>query len=208
MTRSFYENYWSGGTGHLSDFTLKWPKLKKYTPLEKGAVVLDFGCGKGEILKEMEKVNPNAQYIGLDVSQTALDSARRELPEVEFHKVEDGGPFPLPDASVDFVFSSEVIEHVYDTDDAASEIARILRPGGKLLMTTPYHGFFKNLAIVLFGFDRHFDPVGPHVRFFSKRTLANLLEKNGLKIAEHGYYGRFYPFSHSIFVLAQKKISE
>lgn len=201
----FYENYWKELGGHLSDFNAKWPKLKPFISTNTGITILDFGCGAGQILKEIKKVNPGAKLIGLDISEKALNEAKKELPYAEFYKINDGEKVPIQDNSVDLIFSSEVIEHAYDTENAVSEISRILKSGGKLLLTTPYHGFIKNLTILLSGkFDSHFDPIGPHVRFFSKKTLLNLLEKYNLKIEKIGYYGRFYPLSHSIFVLASK----
>lgn len=199
----FYEKYWSGKNGHLSDFERKWPTLEVFIP-RSGGIILDFGCGKGEILKVIKKLNPDADCIGLDVSGTALEAAREDSPGRKFFKIEDGGKFPLASENVDFVFSSEVLEHVYDTENAVSEIARVLKKRGQLLITVPFHGFIKNILIVLFNFDRHFDPVGAHVRFFSKKSLIRLLEKNGLRRISIGYYGRFFPISYSIFVLAQK----
>lgn len=205
MTKQFYENYWQGAKDYSPDFALKWPKLKRFIPIKRDVVIVDFGCGNGQIIKEMELVNPEATYIGLDISEKALEQARKILPDYKFYKIEDGGRFPLDDNSVDFVFSSEVIEHIYDTENAFSEITRILKPGGKLLLTTPYHGLIKNILIVLFVFDCHFNPIGPHVRFFSKKSLFNLLKKNAFNVEKYGYYGRFYPIPHSIFVLAKKK---
>jgi len=201
----FYEKYWSDNKNeYLSDFNLKWPKLKKFIPLERGVVIVDFGCGNGRVIQEMKKINSQAEYIGLDVSEMALKSAAAILPDCKFYKIEDGGNLPLENNFVDFVFSSEVIEHIYDTENAFSEISRILKPGGKLLLTTPYHGLSKNLLIVLFAFDKHFNPTGLHIRFFSKKMLFNFLEKYGFKIVKYGYYGRFFPISHSIYVLAKK----
>jgi len=204
MENKFYENYWSEESEKLSDFSIKWPKLKQYIPLDSGITVFDFGCGHGSILKEIAKINPAASYIGVDVSENGLNQARKNLPTAVFHKINDGGRIPLEDNSVDFIFSSEVLEHVYETENAFFELSRVLKPGGKFLLTVPYHGFIKNLLIALFGFDRHFDPIGAHIRFFSKKTLFNLLNKFGFNVIKYGYYGRFWPIPHSIWVLAGK----
>lgn len=200
----FYEKYWDKQKGHLSDFSLKWPMLSKYIPITDGVSILDFGCGNGEIIGEMKKINPNAQYIGLDVSHTALQEAKKKNPQNSFFQISDGGEFPIPDDSIDFVFSSEVIEHVYDTENAIKEISRVLKPRGIVLMTTPFHGFLKNLSITSLNFDKHFNPIGSHVRFFSKKTLSALFLKFGLAPKKYEYYGRFYPFSHSIVLIAEK----
>lgn len=204
MVEGFYEKYWSGTEGDLSDFKIKWPILKNFIPLEKDRIIFDFGCGRGSILREMAVINPDARYIGVDVSETALNQARRNLPDKVFYKISDGGKIPLENESVDFVFSSEVLEHIYDVENAFSELKRILKPGGRILLTVPYHGFIKNILIIIFGFNRHFDPVGPHIRFFSKKSLFGLLNKFGFGVIKYGYYGRFYPVPHSIYVLAEK----
>ena len=198
MSNKFYENYWDGQNSYLSDFELKWPKLKKFIPLDSDIVIIDFGCGNGKILEEIRKINSKAKLIGLDVSETALQRAKKDLPSIEFYKINDGEKFPLNNGCVDFIFSSEVIEHIYDVENALKEVARILRPGGKILLTTPYHGFIKNLLITLFAFNKHFNPVGAHIRFFTKKTLFDLLNRNNFNILNYGYYGRFWPINHSI----------
>lgn len=202
--KRFYERFWDGDSDRLADFELKWPVLSPFIPREGGSI-LDFGCGKGEIIGAIKKLNPSARYSGADVSSAALDYASKKYPDVAFVKIEDGGPLPYEDNSFDFIFTSEVIEHVYDTENAFKEIARVLRPGGSILLTCPYHGYLKNLFITLFGFDKHFNPIGPHVRFFSKNTLARCFGAVGLAPIKWGHYGRFYPVPHSIFVIAKKK---
>lgn len=205
MDKKFYERFWESGSDGLCDFELKWPTLSAFIPREKGMDILDFGCGKGEIVGAMRELNPGSKYSGVDVSATAIDYASKKYPDVAFRKIEDGGRLPFADNSFDFIFTSEVIEHVYDTENAFREMARVLRPGGQLLLTTPYHGFVKNIILALVGFDKHFNPTGAHVRFFSKKTLARCLSAVALLPVKWGYYGRFYPVSHSIFVIAEKK---
>lgn len=205
MTHPFYDNYWKEREGRpVSNFDLKWPFLAQFIPTEPRSVILDYGCGRGEAIKEMQKVNANAKYIGLDVSKHAIERATREMPGAMFHMVTDGENFPLESSFVDFVFSSEVLEHVYDTNHAVGELARVMKSGATMLLTTPFHGFLKNVCIAMFAFDQHFDPTGGHVRFFTKRSLRDLLHVHGFEMIDCKYYGRFYPFSHSMVVLAKK----
>ena len=206
MTKQFYENYWKGQNDYLSDFSLKWPKLSKFIPLENNIMIVDFGCGNGKILSEIKKINSKAKLIGLDVSAIAIEQAKKDFSGIEFYKITDGERLPLDDGTTDFIFSSEVIEHIYDTENAFAEISRILKPNGKLLLTTPYHdhGFIKNLLITFFAFNKHFNPTGAHIRFFTKKILLDLLRKNGLKPLLIGYYGRIYPIPHSIYILTEK----
>jgi 2-polyprenyl-6-hydroxyphenyl methylase/3-demethylubiquinone-9 3-methyltransferase len=205
MSSPFYERYWAHRKGtRLDDFDYKWPLLAGYVPRRPGVRIMDLGCGSGELIGEMMGLTPEALFTGLDVSQSALRLAARNFPGAAYFLITDGGRFPLEDASVDFVFASEVLEHVYDTRNALSEIARVLAPGGRFLLTVPYHGFVKNLLIVLFSFDRHFDPTDAHVRFFTKKSLFACLEAAGLDVEEHHRHGRLYPISRTLLVLARK----
>ena len=203
---AFYERYWFGKPdGKLDEFTRKWPVLRHLIPRESGVVMLDYGCGDGEIIKELRAINAGARYIGVDISKTALAKAQASLPDAVFYQVGDGERVPIPAASVDFIFCSEVIEHVYDTEVIFIEFARLLRAGGRILITTPYHGRIKNVLLACFAFDRHFDPKGPHIRFFSKRSLFSSLGQVGLQPERHGYIGRFYPIPMAIYVMARKR---
>ena len=192
-------------TGHLHHFPLKWPKIESYIPIQKRIVILDFGCGNGLILKEIGNMNPEAELIGIDVSENALHSAARVLPRARFLKIEDGSLLPLESNSIDFIFCSEVIEHILDTENAFSEISRVLKPGGRILITTPHHGIIKNIIITLFAFDKHFNPAGPHIRFFSKKSVSRLLKKFGMKAVKWDAFGRFFTVPHSLIAVAEKK---
>ena len=56
---------------------------------------------------------------------------------------------------------------------------RVLAPGGRLLVTVPYHGVFKDVLIALFKWDEHFSPTNPHIRFFTRKTLSQLAASAG-----------------------------
>ena len=81
-------------------------------------------------------------------------------------------------ASVDLVWCSEVLEHVADTEHLLLEARRVLRPGGRLLVTVPFHGRVKAALIGLLRFDAHFDPLGQHLRFYT-RSLARAHARRG-----------------------------
>ena len=86
------------------------------------------------------------------------------------------------------------------------ELNRVLKPGGVLILTTPYHGLIKNLLLVLFNFDRHFNDLnGGHIRFFTVRSLTNLLEECRFFVTEINLFGRPLKFlAKSMFVIAEK----
>jgi 2-polyprenyl-6-hydroxyphenyl methylase/3-demethylubiquinone-9 3-methyltransferase len=141
--------------------------------------VLDVGCGEGRFAAELAR--RGFPVLGVDVAEEPLRRARAREPGLELRIVPAEGRWPLADASFDLVWAGETIEHVADTLGWLSEVCRVLRAGGRLLLSTPAHGRLRMLALALSGtrFDRHFDPRADHLRFYSSRTLARLLADLG-----------------------------
>ena len=104
--------------------------------------------------------------------------------------------------------STEVIEHLFSPHLLPVFARGMLAPGGVLILTTPYHGYLKNLLLSLFGkWDHHHTALwhGGHVKFWSRATLSTLLEGNGFElIAFHGV-GRI-PLLWKSMVLVAKAI--
>src|SRR5207247_10443102 len=82
------------------------------------------------------------------------------------------------------IWCSEVLEHLFYPVYTIQELFRVCKTHGFILLTVPYHGFFKNLCIALFKWDEHFDPEHPHLRFFTKNTLSCLVRKAGFECIE------------------------
>jgi SAM-dependent methyltransferase len=94
--------------------------------------------------------------------------------------------WPLEDASFDVVWAGEVIEHVADTAGWLSEVRRVLRPRGRLLLSTPDHGPLSILRMALWppAFEAHFDPLADHLRFYTRGLLWGLLHEFGFEAVE------------------------
>jgi SAM-dependent methyltransferase len=146
-------------------------------PVERA---LDLGCGDGRLTRELRA----SSIVAADVSQVALERARRRLPAAELVRLEADQPLPLPDSRFDLVLCAETIEHVRDVQALLSEARRVLRPAGELALTTPAHGRATALAALAGGFERRFDPLSPHLRFFTRRSLAGLLGALGFELLE------------------------
>lgn len=201
----YYEDYWQIlQHERLGDFPYKWPAIKPLIPTAPNLKILDFGCGTGDILHQVMQLNPNSRYFGIDVSSIALKKTRRRFPKAKFYQVEDGDKIPLKSSSIDFILILDVIEHIYNTQRTVKEIYRILKPGGKILVTTPYHGFIKNLILISLFFEKYFDPAGAHIRYYSKKSLISQLKDVGFSVIKFGYFGRFFPLSRAMYILAQK----
>jgi ubiquinone/menaquinone biosynthesis C-methylase UbiE len=146
--------------------------------LEPAGRALDLGAGDGCLALELDA----RELVAADVSAVALERARRRLPEATIAELEPDAPLPFGDSEFELVLCAETIEHVRDVQLLLSELRRVLRPGGRLALTTPAHGRLTGLSVLTRGFERHFDPLSPHLRFLTRRSLGALLEEHGFEV--------------------------
>ncbi|HEY7831561.1 MAG TPA: class I SAM-dependent methyltransferase [Solirubrobacteraceae bacterium] len=155
-----------------------------------GERVLDVGCAEGRFTAAL--ADAGARVVGIEVAEEPLRRARSRRPDLDLRVVPPQGDWGLEDASFDAVWAGETIEHVTDTAGWLSEVRRVLRPGGLLLLSTPAHGPLTLLGLALSprAFAAHFDPRSDHLRFYSRATLAELLGEFGFaEIAFSGLGG-------------------
>ena len=146
--------------------------------------VLDVGCGEGQLTAELAEAG--FAVVGVDVAEEPLRRARARHEGLDVRLVSEAEPWPLDDARFDAVWAGETIEHVADTAGWLSEVRRVLRSGGSLLLSTPAHGRLAMLGLALSARrrDEHFDPRSDHLRFYTSRTLARLLADFGFEQIE------------------------
>jgi ubiquinone/menaquinone biosynthesis C-methylase UbiE len=140
----------------------------------RGDAVLDLGCGEGAFTAALAEAG--ARPVGVDVAEAALGRARGLHPDLDFRRAGPGEPLPLDDGAVDVAWASEVLAFVPDTARVLSEVRRVLRPEGALLVTTPNHS--RGRALVR-GLAADLDPLGPALRFYSRGSLRTVLEAFG-----------------------------
>ena len=122
---------------HEMRYDLVAAEARRQTPL--GGTILDIGCGSALVADRLADVD--ARYIGLDFPAHHIAYARKRFHDAP-HRLHatfvrgDGERLPVRSQSVDVVVLSEVIEHLMRPELAVWEIARVLRPGGVLIMTT------------------------------------------------------------------------
>ena len=136
---------------------------------------LDLGCGDGRLSALLDA----AELTLADVSDVALQRAARRLPAASAVSLTPDAALPFPDNRFDLVLCAETIEHVRDVQLLLSEARRVLRPGGRLAMTTPAHSRLTGLDVLARGFERRFAPLSPHLRFLTRRSLRGLLGELG-----------------------------
>jgi len=167
--------------------------------------VLDLGCGNGAFSALLAREGYETTGVDHSVSGIEIAKSRRGAAFAQ-HDLNA----PLPEIHVgryDAVVSLEVIEHLLLPRRLIEVALAALRPGGLLVVSTPYHGYLKNLALALLGaFDSHWHPLRDygHVKFFSRRTLAALFLEYGLSEPDFSTAGRVPPFAKSMILCAKK----
>lgn len=158
--------------------------------------ICDLGCGNGYLAGELGR--RGFRVVGLDGSTPYLEIARKHYASanVTFRHAVFGADAAIAaddEGAFDLAISSDVVEHLYRPADLVETAARLVRPGGTVIIGTPYHGYWKNLAIALLDkWDEHHGVhwEGGHIKYFSVKTLTHLVTSCGFRDVRFYYYGR------------------
>lgn len=171
--------------------------------------VLDLGCGNGALCAALSEAG--YAVVGLEVDAQAVAIARQAYPHIRFHCLGvESSPQALlqEEEPFDAVVSTEVIEHLYSPHLLPRFAAAVLKPGGLLVISTPYHDYWKNLALSLTnGWDKHLTALwhGGHIKFWSRATLTTLLSQAGFRVTGFRGVGRLPFLWMCMIVVAQKR---
>jgi len=123
---------------------------------DRATRILDLGCGTGAFLARLERMG-YARLTGVDIAVPDVPGGGVTLLEGDL----DSGALPLAPAAVDVVVSIEVFEHLENPGAVLAELARIVRPGGQVLLTTPnLHSLEARARLLLRGHLKQFDRLG------------------------------------------------
>lgn len=185
------------------------PKILQILKRLKVRRVLDLGAGNGALCGQLAA--QGYETVGVEYYAGGVVSARHAYPDIPFYQlgVQDD-PARLMDMEYPFdaVVSSEVIEHLYCPDLLPQFASGVMPKGAYLILTTPYHGYLKNLALSLTdSWDTHFTPMwrGGHIKFWSRKTLTALLADNGFEVVSFHGAGRL-PYLWKSMVLVARKL--
>lgn len=173
----------------------------------KSVRILDLGCGNGYVTAYLAK--NGYEVIGIEGSSDGVAMARAQHPGLVVRQasVYDAEWPGVEAESVDCVLSLEVVEHLFLPKKLFRNSYPVIKGDGHLIVSTPYHGYWKNLALSLFdGWDRHFDVQwdGGHIKFFSKNTLRRMAEEAGFRNIRFVGVGRFPFLWKSMILIAEK----
>lgn len=170
--------------------------------------VLDLGAGNGVLCSMMESAG--IETVGVEYDQRGVDIARASFPRIRFYNLgvqHNPAALMSTESPFDAVVSTEVIEHLFAPHMLPKFAAATLVAGGYLIISTPYHGYLKNLALsILNKWDFHHTPLwhGGHIKFWSRTTLTRLLNEYGFKVLEFHGVGRLPLLWKSMILVAQK----
>ena len=122
--------------------------IVKNMPAGGGWKILDAGCGEGHLLEKMGHKNSYNHYYGLDLTTIALDKARQRCPGAQF-KAGQIKQMDWEDNFFDFISCTETLEHIKEYPASLQELKRVLKPGGKLLITFPNEFWWTVARLVL-----------------------------------------------------------
>ncbi len=179
----YYNSYWSTGRhgGVIQGYypnLLRW-LTRELQPAQAYGTILEAGCGSAAFTPHLAKYTNH--MLACDISPEQIKKNSATFPDIHFFTQDLSRPLACENNAIDVIWCSEVLEHLFAPAYAVSEFYRVLKPGGKLLVTVPYHGCFKNMLIALFKWNEHFSADNPHIRFFTKKTISSIVTKAGFR---------------------------
>ncbi|MEM3465488.1 MAG: class I SAM-dependent methyltransferase [Candidatus Jordarchaeales archaeon] len=205
-----------------------WEAIFSLLEKHKGSTLLDFGCGDGSSTMLVAAHVNASKVIGVDLDDEALKKAREK--GILTYKADLNEKLPLDDECVDIVFANQVIEHLINVDNFVSEIYRVLRRGGCVVICTenlasrhnifalllgnqPYSGPYVSTRYVIghhplhprINGDKGGDPYLKHNTVLAYRALKRIFEVYGFKVEKiigSGYPRILYKFdpAHAHFI--------
>lgn len=182
----YYDNYWKWIKkipASTYERDLVFPKIFK-----PGESVLDLACGNGDSSIQIAKITQTVVH-GLDISKVAVIEANKKGVKAIVGNVEN--TFPFDKESFDTVFWGDNIEHIFFPNKAIKEIYRVLKPHGRLILSTPNMGYWRyRISYLINGKipDTEFNGKPPwewsHIRFFNNQILKEFLTINKFKITK------------------------
>lgn len=170
--------------------------------------IADLGSGNGSLCGLLK--SEGFEAVGIERDEDGFLMSVERYPGITFYQMGvESDPQQLLATEKDFdaVVSTEVIEHLYSPHLLARFANAILKKNGLLVISTPYHGYLKNLALSIANkWDFHHTPLwhGGHIKFWSRKTLSQLLTEGGFEVVGFHGVGRLPLLWKSMVIVARK----
>jgi len=178
-----YNAEWSGWKAQPEAFSSeqRFDQVCAHVKRLRPARLLDLGCGDGRLACLVKLACPGVTIHGCDVSDVAL--SRSEGLDRSYVLDLDTDPLPEPGESFDVVTASEVLEHLSGPRYVLAEVRRVLKPGGRLLVTVPNVAFWRFRWQALRGEVPSVTADERHLHSYTAASLGRLLESEGFRVA-------------------------
>jgi len=208
--QNLVENYgWTNSDG-LNSGNYITPIVLQILKSHRAKRVADLGSGNGALCARLRSLG--FDVVGVEQDRNGFEIASEHYSDIKFYNygVQDDPKKLLEQEELfDAVISTEVIEHLYSPHLLPVYARSILKPNGLLIISTPYHGYLKNLALSIFDhWDAHHTPLwhGGHIKFFSRKTLESLLVENKFSVCDFYGAGRV-PYLWKSMIMVAKPLS-
>lgn len=181
--------------------------LKRYFEDHPNSDRKVFDLGSSAVANQLALRGYNTS--GADPSREGIRNANESYPDLSLHLGSAYDDLAATYGTFPIVISLEVVEHVYAPRDDARQLYRLVKPGGIAVVSTPYHGYLKNVALAVSGkLDSHFTALWDHghIKFWSKKTLEQLLREAGFDHIEFYRVGRLAPLAKSMIAVARRPL--
>jgi 2-polyprenyl-3-methyl-5-hydroxy-6-metoxy-1,4-benzoquinol methylase len=185
-----------------------WPALEQEILCKSWSTkrAFDLGCGNGATCDMLSKLG--FDVTGVDTSASGIENAKAAFPHIRCELGSAYDDLASRYGTFDLVVSLEVIEHCMEPRAFAKTFLSLIAPGGVGFLSTPYHGYLKNVALAISGkMDGHFSAlwVGGHIKFFSVKTLDSLLREAGAQQVLFKRVGRIPQLAKSMIAVVRRQ---
>lgn len=208
MSRNIVENYGWESTQEPCSCGYITPRILTILKQLDVKRILDIGAGNGALCGELAAAG--YEIVGIEHDKIGVGIAQISHPTLKFYNYDiQNNPIGLmsTEQPFDAVVSTEVVEHLFSPHRLPIFAVDTLRVDGYMIISTPYHGYLKNLMLSIFNkWDKHHTALwhGGHIKFWSRSTLTQLLTENGFRVVGFSGVGRLPYLWKSMVLVAQK----
>jgi SAM-dependent methyltransferase len=186
------------------------PEMLQFIPAETERL-LDIGCSEGRFAAAVKARLPGCEVWGVEPSPEAARAASIRLDRFVAGRFEDAD---LPEGYFDTITMNDVLEHIPYSEPALARVKRLLKPGGRLVLSLPNVRYYLNVRDFLVHKDWRYADFGvmdrTHLRFFTQKSAEQLLRENGFDVLQNQGINpaKLKPHYKALFTLGGKFIAD
>ena len=172
-------------SGHDRYFSQSRPEMLQFVPASTRRL-LDIGCSEGRFGEAVKRAYPECETWGVEADAKAAAEAKTRNDHVLHGLI--GEVEGVPEGYFDVVSMNDVLEHIPYSEPVLEIVRRLLRPGGRLVLSLPNVRYYLNVRDLVFRQDWEYQDYGildrTHLRFFTQKSAERLLSENGFRVVQ------------------------